>query len=713
MKKIFGRFNVSKRIVLGYVLVIIISSIGSVNTLSILSQSRKIDSKFTELYSPVINETLAFRNMVSNSRKLINSWVYNPNIQDKEELNELHNISSKDLLDRILVLLNSELSNNESTLDSLGLLIGDYQENLQFQKQVMSSLNTFKDYENGEKLLSVIPILDDKILPSLSDIKQNLESLELKLRAESALLIEEKYNAFDLLYGSIVLLAFLSIIFIAIYSYFSTKSIIKPIRKLNEIVEKMEKGDLVEFGLKRRDDEIGDIVGSFENLKNSLLKTSLFAQQIGKGDLHIEYDLLGENDTLGKSLISMRDNLKGVIGETNAVVRLVAEEGNLDLQMSIDGKEGAWKEVTESINSLFTSIAQPIQPMKHILEQVALGDLSVTYDNDSLKGDFKKLSDSLNFALSNLNGFLSNIRNNATTIDESTNEMLSSGEEMSNSTSEIASAIAQMSHGAHSQVQKVDESSQLAENILGISKEMATKSEAINSAAMQGVKNSEKGSEMVNNVTASISEIKGVSASTNDSMQVLLQRSTEIERVLGVITDIASQTNLLALNAAIEAAQAGDAGRGFAVVAEEIRKLAEDSRNSAREIESLITAVNKDTKQTASMMETMSQSVSKGVDASNGVSLVFADMAASSSQTLKYSEEILKSSTEQSEKIKEVVNITESIVVIAEQTSAGTEEVASSASELSSGMTNYSTKSQTLNDISLKLKEGLSKFKLS
>ena len=64
-------------------------------------------------------------------------------------------------------------------------------------------------------------------------------------------------------------------------------------------------------------------------------------------------------------------------------------------------------------------------------------------------------------------------------------------------------------------------------------------------------------------------------------------------------------------------------------------------------------------------------------------------------------------------KIRDVVNITESIVVIAEQTSAGTEEVASSASELSAGMTNYIKKSQSLNDISLQLKEGLSKFKLS
>ena len=138
--------------------------------------------------------------------------------------------------------------------------------------------------------------------------------------------------------------------------------------------------------------------------------------------------------------------------------------------------------------------------------------------------------------------------------------------------------------------------------------------------------------------------------------------------MLGVITDISTQTNLLALNAAIEAAQAGDAGRGFAVVAEEIRKLAEDSRRSANEIERLVMDVQNDTEEAARVISTMNSSVRSGEEASREASKVFQQITESSFNTLSFSEEIVNAAIVQSESINNVVNITENIVVIAEQT---------------------------------------------
>jgi len=181
---------------------------------------------------------------------------------------------------------------------------------------------------------------------------------------------------------------------------------------------------------------------------------------------------------------------------------------------------------------------------------------------------------------------------------------------------------------------------------------------------------------------------------------------------LGVITDIASQTNLLALNAAIEAAQAGDAGRGFAVVAEEIRKLAEGSRKSAREIETLVRDVQNDTANAARVIEVMNLSIKGGQEASFDASEAFKEIADSTTQTLKLSELILKAAKTQIESIKNVVSITEGVVVIAEQTAAGTEEVASSASELSAGMQTYTEKSRSVTEIATSLKESVGKFKL-
>jgi methyl-accepting chemotaxis protein len=251
------------------------------------------------------------------------------------------------------------------------------------------------------------------------------------------------------------------------------------------------------------------------------------------------------------------------------------------------------------------------------------------------------------------------------------------------------------------------------EGIRNSSMEMGKKAETINNSAKLVSERSKIGLTMVNNVVEKMGEISTYTAKTNNSINVLSERSQQINQVLRVISDIASQTNLLALNAAIEAAQAGDSGRGFAVVAEEIRKLAEDSRKSAKEIELLVRGVQKDTDEAKEVILQMSQSVKTGEETSAKASETFSDIFRASVENLTFSEEILNATKQQEDNIKIVVSITEGVVVIAEETASGTHEVASSASQLSSGMTNYNEKIQSLADIAVSLREGLSSVKLS
>lgn len=459
-------------------------------------------------------------------------------------------------------------------------------------------------------------------------------------------------------------------------------------------------------------DELSQIANSVNLLMDELYNKAEFSKEIGEGNLNASFESAGENDVLGNSLLKMRDNLREVIEETNEVVRQAGSEGDLSARVDPSGKSGAWRELSESINDLLQTVSVPFQSVNSIVNSVAEGDLTVRYTEEA-KGDIKNLVENLNKALDNLNELLGGIANNAVVIGDSSQEMLTASEEMNTSTGEIASAIAEMSSGAQTQVSKVDESSGLVEDNLRLSQEIGSQAEEINKAAHKGAESSEHGLKMVNKVGFSMKDIKDFSNETNQSIAVLTERSKEISRVLGVITDIASQTNLLALNAAIEAAQAGDAGRGFAVVAEEIRKLAEDSRNSAREIEKLVADVKSDTETAARVIEIMNDSIKGGEQASEDASAAFKEIAASSTQTLQLSEHILNAAKEQTESIKNVVTITEGIVVIAEQTAAGTEEVAASAAELSAGMENYTQRSQHVTDIAAGLREKVNRFKLN
>lgn len=461
-----------------------------------------------------------------------------------------------------------------------------------------------------------------------------------------------------------------------------------------------------------RKDEVGRVYHAFKSHVDRMQEIASFASEIGEGNLRARMEPSSDEDVLGLALVKMKSNLQDAVGEVDQMIRFAGEQGKFDTRMDTRGKEGVWRQLGQSLNDLLEGVAKPLGKINDIIGLMAKGDLTVRYHETDAKGDIRRMTENLNAALDHIGQLLSQVAENTIVIDEFTDEMRVSSQEMSINTTEIASSIAEMSSGAQSQVVKVDEASTLMEGILGSSRQMGDKAKDIHDAARIGMENSEKGMSMVTDVVDSMLQISQYTEKTNSSIHALTGRSNEIARVLGVITEIAAQTNLLALNAAIEAAQAGDAGRGFAIVAEEIRKLAEDSKNSVQEIEKVVQDVKKDTTQAVDVMEQMKHSVQTGESTSKTASDAFKEIFESSTKTLQQSREIVEAAEAQINSINEVVSITESIVVVAEETAAGTEEVASSANELSGGMEAYNQQIHTLASIADTLKQGVASLRL-
>lgn len=706
----FKNLNISLKVASGYVMFILITIFIGFGTRQVLVESLEIDNAITNGYNPSL---FILKGLEASTKDLISlskGLVEDPTAAGKRDLDFIVNQEIDSLIVGLKLYLKSG-GVSDPVLDSLSDYLVGFEKVLQADRKLMSILRSERDYLNAEKVEEARSIL-------AADIQQPMEQMQAYLLKKDAyilnkeiLLIGEKNKSFDWLKRFGMSMNIICIVLTVVIGYFVIRSIVYPIREINTVLQRMGEGEIPEISISRSNDEIGAMVDSLKNLRESLKATSVFAANIGRGNLNASYQLLSDKDVTGKSLLSMRDNLNKVIDQTNVAVGRAVNQGDFSSRIHMEGKEGAWYDLTASLNSLLDSISIPFSELNRIANAMADGDLSVRFQGD-FKGDIAALTKNLNKGLDNLTELLNQISRYAHDLGQSSSEMLTVSEEMTINTREIASSISEMSSGAQNQVVKVDESSGLVEAMMRASNEMGGQADNINQAAQEGVSNSERGFQLIGKVNANISDISSYSSSTYNSIQVLTTRSREISRVLGVIADIASQTNLLALNAAIEAAQAGDAGRGFAVVAEEIRKLAEDSKVSAKEIEALINAVQEDVRTAAEDIEEMKASVRSGEEAIGFASEAFKEITDTSNRTLKQSEIIRKRVQEQIEGIKSVVSITESVVVIAEQTAAGTEEIASSATELSAGMENYVKKSKSLSIIATELSSWVSKFRL-
>ena len=148
------------------------------------------------------------------------------------------------------------------------------------------------------------------------------------------------------------------------------------------------------------------------------------------------------------------------------------------------------------------------------------------------------------------------------------------------------------------------------------------------------------------------------------------------------------------------------------MVAEEIRKLAEDSRKSAVEIEKIIGDVQKDTQAAGKAIDTMQLSVREGNSATNEAESIFQEIATSTQTTYEFSKKIQEASVGQKSAIDLVVKNIEQIVVVAEETAAGTQQAASSSQQLNNAMGEIAEGSNKLTGVAKELQAGVEKFKL-
>lgn len=196
-----------------------------------------------------------------------------------------------------------------------------------------------------------------------------------------------------------------------------------------------------------------------------------------------------------------------------------------------------------------------------------------------------------------------------------------------------------------------------------------------------------------------------------ETIEELQKTSSQIGDIVGVITNIANQTNLLALNAAIEAARAGDAGKGFAVVANEVKKLAEQSKEASSQIEKIISEVLRSVKKVGDSMEESIKKSQKETMVAEEAKDSLGTITESIEKVIQSVQKVELFFQKQEEFLQIVKERSRETSNISIQTSTATEEVLASAEQTSSNMREVLNKIMEMKELAEELKENINIFK--
>jgi PAS domain S-box-containing protein len=278
-----------------------------------LQNNKKLNEEVTNIYAPSVSEMSDMTQLINNSKMLIKSWVHidrKPNTPDKIKLRKLHNEDFPKLVAEIKDIYKNWTPENQKRFDTLVILVEDTL--FVSHKDIMSSLNSFASYddmlikfdadskvESGGEIINIT----DKAL-SIAD--KLTKSLETKSDQKNKAMFDslDSFQLFIIISGLIMLAIAFAI------AFFISRSTIRPILRLKGFLLTMTRGVLPDEKMKESNDEIGDMSKALNEYIEGMKRTSNFSLAIGKGDYGTDYEPLSEEDSLGNSLLNMRDDLK-------------------------------------------------------------------------------------------------------------------------------------------------------------------------------------------------------------------------------------------------------------------------------------------------------------------------------------------------------------------------------------------------------------------
>ncbi|MCX7970217.1 MAG: methyl-accepting chemotaxis protein [Negativicutes bacterium] len=360
------------------------------------------------------------------------------------------------------------------------------------------------------------------------------------------------------------------------------------------------------------------------------------------------------------------------------------------------------------------NISRAVAANSAVIDRMAAGDFSVSIPEKfrRYRDELASMGRSLQKMRDNISHLLGTVTNNAQQVAAASQQLTASSEQSAQSGGQAARSVEQIVGASRRQSRNIGETSSIVEQISAAVEEIAATANNIASDSGRMVRDADEGGKAAEVAIRQMNSIQTAVDNLSGVINKLGEQSQAIGQIVNTIATIAAQTNLLALNAAIEAARAGEQGRGFAVVAEEVRKLAEQSQEAAKQIAGLIVDVQRDTETAVEAMRQGANEVRTGTDVVSAAAGRFSAIATAVAGINLQLKEVSSAIDDMASNSQRMVYSIKDIEGGSEEVARQAQEVSAAVEEVSAAMQEIASSSRSLAGVASELREVVGRFSL-